>query len=141
MLHQAVLELERRQLQSETLSKLVGELEARGDVSPDVILSYRIAAAEIALGTKLNAIKPRLDHGWMTPSQIADRYIGLSLQTLGQVITGLGLRHDASRSKAVLNKARGHDKTVVSYLYSHEAVRAIDETLEMEGYRRTDTAA
>ena len=141
VLHQALLELERRRVDSEVLSKLVDELEERSDVSPDVLLSYRIAAAEIALGTKLNAVKPRLDHGWLTPTQIADRYLGLTLQTLGKVITGLGLRHDSSRSKAVLNKARGHEKTVVSYLYSPQAVREIDETLEQEGFRRVDSAA
>lgn len=141
VLQEAALELERRRVQAERLDRLVEELRESGEVDPQVVLTYQVAAAEVALGTKLHDIKPRLGHGWMAPAEIAERYLGLTLQALGKVITGLGLRSNAALSKAVLNKARGHDKTVVSYIYSPQAIVEIDQALVREGFRRVEGAA
>src|SRR5690606_16648211 len=132
------IELERRRWEYESLEGLCDALEAGGEVDGEVIWAYRVTAAEIALGGQLWQLKPTIEHGWLSPTQIAARHLGVTPQRVGQVITLLGLRDSKVHSKAVLNKAVGRDRTVVSHLYSPAAVGLIERELRSRGYRRVE---
>jgi hypothetical protein len=132
------IELERRRWEYEALEGLCDVLEAGHEVDVEVIWAYRVTAAEIALGGQLWQLKPSIEHGWLSPTQIAARHLGVSPQRVGQVITLLGLRDSKVHSKAVLNKAVGRDRAVVSHLYSPAAVGLIERELRSRGYRRVE---
>jgi hypothetical protein len=104
----------------------------------ELFWAYRVTAAEIALGGQLWQLKPTIEHGWLNPTQIAARHLGVSPQRVGQIITLLGLRDSKVHSKAVLNKAVGRDRAVVSHLYSPAAVGLIERELRSRGYRRVE---
>lgn len=123
------LELEKRQFQSLALEELIKLLEIEGNVDPKVLLAYRVASTEIALGIPLPDLRPRLDGMWVSPTQIAEKHAGISSWRVGRIITKLNLREDPKFSIAVLGKAQGHDGTVVCYLYNREAVTRIEEML------------
>jgi len=132
------VELERRRWGYESLDSLCDGLEAGGEVDPEVVWAYRVTAAEVALGGQLWQLKPTIEHGWVSPKQVAARHLGVTTQRVGQVITLLGLRESAVHSKAVLNKAVGRDRAVVSHLYSPAAVGLIERELRSRGYRRVE---
>jgi hypothetical protein len=132
------IELERRRWEYEALEGLCDVLEAGREVDVEVIWAYRVTAAELALGGQLWQLKPTIEHGWLSPTQIAARHLGVSPQRVGQVITLLGLRDSKVHSKAVLNKAVGRDRAVVSHLYSPAAVGLIERELRSRGYRRVE---
>lgn len=132
------IELERRRWEYEALEGLCDALETGREVDVEVIWAYRVTAAEIALGGQLWQLKPTIEHGWLSPTQIAGRHLGVTAQRVGQVITLLGLRDSKVHSKAVLNKAVGRDRAVVSHLYSPAAVGLIERELRSRGYRRVE---
>jgi len=132
------VELERRRWEYDALEGLCSALEASGEVDPEVIWTYRVVAAETVLGGELWQLKPSIEHGWLSPTQIARRHLGVSPQRVGQVISLLGLRDSKVHSKAVLNKAVGRDRAVVSHLYSPAAVGLIERELKSRGYRRVE---
>jgi hypothetical protein len=132
------IELERRRWEYEALEDLCAGLEAGGEVDAEVIWAYRVTAAELALGDQLWQLKPTIEHGWLNPTQIAARHLGVTPQRVGQIITLLGLRDSKVHSKAVLNKAVGRDRAVVSHLYSPAAVGLIERELRSRGYRRVE---
>jgi hypothetical protein len=132
------LELERRRWAFGVLDGLCEALERCGEVDAEVIWAYRVVAAEIALRGELWQLKPTIEHGWLSPKQIARRHLGVSSQRVGQVITLLGLRDSKFHSKAVLNKAAGRERAVVSHLYSPAAVGLIERELKSRGYRRVE---
>jgi hypothetical protein len=113
-------------------------LEQHGEVDNEVIWAYRVVAAEIALRGELWQLKPTIEHGWLSPKQIARRHLGVSVARVGQVISLLGLRDSKFHSKAVLNKVAGRDRAVVSHLYSPAAVGLIERELKSRGYRRVE---
>jgi prophage antirepressor-like protein len=123
-----------RQLKSSALKSLVKTLKHAGHVSEDIIVSYEIAAAEEATGQRFAALKPKTEDNWKSPSDIAAR-LGISSQRVGRTISELNLRgNHPGLSKAIVNKAKGHDRTVTSYLYSPEAVRRIENSLSENGW-------
>lgn len=132
------VELERRRWAYDSLERLCEGLEASAEVDAEVLWAYRVTAAEIALGDQLWQLKPVIEHGWLSPKQIATRHLGVTAQRVGQVITLLGLRESKVHSKAVLNKAVGRDRAVVSHLYSPAAVGLIERELRSRGYRRVE---
>lgn len=132
------LELERRRWAFGVLDGLCDALEQNGEVDTEVIWAYRVVAAEIALRGELWQLKPTIEHGWLSPKQIARRHLGVSGQRVGQVISLLGLRDSKFHSKAVLNKVAGRDRAVVSHLYSPAAVGLIERELKSRGYRRVE---
>lgn len=132
------IELERRRWEYQSLEGLCDALEAGGEVDVEVVWAYRVTAAEIALGGQLWQLKPPIEHGWLSPTQIAARHLGVSAQRVGQIISQLGLRDSKVHSKAILNKAIGRDRAVVSHLYSPAAVGLIERELRSRGYRRVE---
>jgi hypothetical protein len=132
------LELERRRWAFGVLDGLCEALEQQADIDAQVIHAYRVVAAEIALRGELWQLKPAIEHGWLSPKQIARRHLGVSSQRVGQVISLLGLRDSKFHSKAVLNKVAGRDRAVVSHLYSPAAVGLIERELKSRGYRRVE---
>jgi hypothetical protein len=132
------LELERRRWAFGVLDGLCEALERCGEVDAEVIWAYRVVAAEIAVRGELWQLKPTIEHGWLSPKQIARRHLGVSSQRVGQVISLLGLRDSKFHSKAVLNKAAGRERAVVSHLYSPAAVGLIERELKSRGYRRVE---
>jgi hypothetical protein len=132
------IDLERRRWEYAALDGLCDTLEAAAEVDGEVVWAYRVTATEIALGGQLWQLKPTIEHGWLSPTQIAARHLGVTAQRVGQVITLLGLRDSKVHSKAVLNKAIGRDRAVVSHLYSPAAVGLIERELKSRGYRRVE---
>lgn len=132
------LELERRRWAYGVIESMCEALERDGSIDADVIWAYRVVAAEIALDGELWQLKPSIEHGWLSPKQIARRHLGATSQRVGLVITQLGLRDSKVHCKAVLNKAVGRDQAVVSHLYSPAAVGLIERELRSRGYRRVE---
>lgn len=132
------LELERRRWEFETLDQLAERLELEGEVDDDVVWAYRVVAAEAALDGELWQLKPGIEHGWLSPTEIARRHLGVTPTRVGQVISLLGLRESRSHSKAVLNKAPGRERSVITHLYSPAAVGLIERELRSRGYRRVE---
>ena len=93
----------------------------------------------IMAGTPISGIREELDHGWSTPSQIAERWLGMTPMRVSNLIAHLGLKGSRAHSKAILNKARGHDRTVISYVHSPAAVALIERELRSRSYRRVDS--
>lgn len=118
--------LHERVFQVGTLRRALQAVREAGDVDPAILAAYEVFAAEIALGTSLPDLRPTIPAGWESPTRIARR-LGVSPQWIGRVISHLGLRGNLpGLSRPVLTRARGSDLTVVSYLYSPEAVRRIE---------------
>jgi hypothetical protein len=132
------LELERRRWEFETLDQLAERLELEGEVDDDVVWAYRVVAAEAALDGELWQLKPGIEHGWLSPTEIARRHLGVTPTRVGQVISLLGLRDSRAHSKAVLNKAPGRERSVITHLYSPAAVGLIERELRSRGYRRVE---
>ncbi|MCA9681654.1 MAG: hypothetical protein KC431_29595 [Myxococcales bacterium] len=132
------LDFERRRWEYDALDGLCELLDRSGDVDAEVTWAYRVVAAEIALDGDLWQLKPTIEHGWMSPTEIARRHLGVTPQRVGQVISLLGLRESKAHCKAVLNKAVGRDRTVVTHLYSPAAVGLIERELRSRGYRRVE---
>lgn len=128
------LELERRCFHAAVLERLVDRLEADGLGDVEDRLAHRVVASELALGGSLAEHAERLTHGWATPAQIAERWSELSPIRVGRVIADLGLK--GAHSRAVLTKARGHERTVISHVYSPSAVTLIERELASRGFRR-----
>lgn len=132
------IELERRRWEYEAIERLCDSLEAGHELDVEVIWAYRVTAAEAALGGQLWQLKPSIEHGWLSPTQIAARHLGVTPQRVGQIITLLGLRDSKVHSKAVLNKTVGRERAAVSHLYSPAAVGLIERELRSRGYRRVE---
>ncbi|NVB36372.1 hypothetical protein G6O69_00920 [Pseudenhygromyxa sp. WMMC2535] len=132
------LDFERRRWEYDALEGLCESVEREAEVDPEVVWAYRVVAAEVALDGSLWQLKPTIGHGWLSPTEIARRHLGVTPQRVGQVISLLGLRESKVHSKAVLNKAVGRDRTVVTHLYSPAAVGLIERELRSRGYRRVE---
>ena len=125
------LELEDRKWQASALSSLLDSLEG-GAIDPLVLDAYRVVAVEIATGRQLGALKPAAPEGvWMSPTEIAGD-LGSTAAMVGIVISALGLR-DGNHSRKVLGKAKGHDRTITTYIYDDEAFGLIREELIRRG--------
>ncbi len=132
------LDLERRRWEYDLLEGLCEALEDDGQVDAEVIWAYRVVAAEVALDGELWQLKPGIEHGWLRPTEIARRHLGVTPQRVGLVITLLGLRDSKAHCKAVVNKVAGRSRSVVSHLYSPAAVGLIERELRSRGYRRVE---
>ncbi|MFV8749918.1 hypothetical protein ACNOYE_05170 [Nannocystaceae bacterium ST9] len=132
------IELERRRWEFDTLDRLAERLELEGEVDVDVVWAYRVVAAEVALDGDLWQLKPTIEHGWLSPTEIARRHLGVTPARVGQVISLIGLRESRAHSKAVLNKAPGRERSVITHLYSPAAVGLIERELRSRGYRRVE---
>jgi DNA-binding transcriptional regulator YdaS (Cro superfamily) len=132
------IELERRRWEFDTLDRLAEQLELEGEVDGEVVWAYRVVAAEVALDGDLWQLKPTIEHGWLSPTEVARRHLGVTPARVGQVISLLGLRESRAHSKAVLNKAPGRERSVITHLYSPAAVGLIERELRSRGYRRVE---
>jgi hypothetical protein len=132
------LEFERRCFEAAVLERLLDRLEREGRVDDDRVVGFRVVASELALGARLSDFDASLAHGWATPTQIAARWHDMTALRVGRVIVALGLKGSRAHARAVLNKARGHDRTVVSHVYSPAAVALIERELRSRGHRRID---
>lgn len=122
----ARLALDDRKFRAVSLQRAVGTLHALGHIDDAIRAAYEVSACEIALGQELSELRPVVEDGWLSPTQIAER-LGVSKQKVGRVITGLGLRgNKPGLARAILNKAQGSNRTVVTYLYSPDAVVRIE---------------
>lgn len=116
-----------RKLKVATLHRTIDRFQASVELPGDVTAALEVTAAEIALGADLSAIKPEAER-WASPTQIAKRW-GLSVQKVGRVISSIGIRGDERYSKRVVNKARGHDRIVFTFVYNAAGEALIDEAL------------
>jgi hypothetical protein len=130
------LEFERRCFEAAVLERLLDRLEQNEAVDPELLAAHRVVASELALGAWLEDFEDELGHGWATPTQIAERWCGMTPMRVGKLIAELGLRGSRAHSRAYLNKARGHDRTVICHAYSPAAVGLIERELHSRGYRR-----
>ncbi len=109
-------------------------LHELGTIGDELRSTFEVVAAEIATGRNLAMLKPATEDDWQSPSEIASR-LGVTANRVGRTITALELRgNKPGLARAVLNKAKGHDKTVTSYLYSPVAVVLIEARLRSDGY-------
>jgi hypothetical protein len=132
------LEFERRCFEAAVLERLLDRLEREGLIDDERLVGFRVVASELALGARLSDFSATLAHGWATPTQIAARWHDLSPLRVGRLIVALGLKGSRAHARALLNKARGHDRTVVSYVYSPAAVALIERELRSRGHRRIE---
>jgi hypothetical protein len=130
------LEFERRCFEAAVLERLLDRLEQAGMIDPEQLASHRVVASELALGGWIEDYQGFLAHGWMTPTQIAERWVGMTPMRVGSLIVHLGLVGSRAHSRAYLNKARGHDRTVICHAYSPAAVALIERELRGRGYQR-----
>ena len=130
------LEFERRCFEAAVLERLLDRLEKAELIDAAALAAHRVVASELALGGRLDEFRELLAHGWSTPTQIAERWAGMSAMRVGKLIAHLGLKGSRAHSRAFLNKARGHDRTVISHVYSPAAVALIERELQCRGYRR-----
>ena len=134
------LEFERRCFEAAVLERLLERLEQAGLVDADLLIAHRVVASDLALGGRLEDFDELLAHGWSTPTQIAERWREMTPMRVGRVIAHLGLKGSRAHSRAFLDKARAHDRTVVSYVYSPCAVGLIERELRSRGHRRCEAA-
>ena len=79
-------------------------------------------------------LKPAVDDSWYSPTEIGHRF-GVSANRIGRTVGELGLRANLpGLSKAIINKAQGHNRTITTYLYSEKAIKQIEEHLLDHGY-------
>ena len=91
----------------------------------EALTTLNISAAEIIMGRDFSALKPRVDDGWMTPTQIGKRF-KVSAHMVGRAISALDLRGAIpGMSMPFLDQGKYSRKQVVAYRYSPEAVRRI----------------
>ena len=123
-----------RQYKERVLTSLVKRIRKSGRVADDILDSYDVCAAEDGLGRDLSNLKPRTEKDdWKSPTEIAVMY-GTSAQMVGRVVSDLGFRGNIDGiCRAIVNKAKGHQRTVTSYLYSPAAVEAIGKELAKRG--------
>jgi hypothetical protein len=132
------LEFERRCFEAAVLERLLDRLEREGSIDDERLVAFRVVSSELALGARLTDFSESLAHGWSTPTQIAERWQDTSPLRVGRMIAALGLKGSRAHARAVLNKARGHDRTVVSHVYSPAAVALIERELRSRGHRRIE---
>ncbi len=133
------LEFERRCFEAAVLQRLLDRLEREGLIDDERLVAFRVVASELALGARLSDFHESLAHGWSTPTQIAAHWHETSPLRVGRVIASLGLKGSRSHARALINKARGHDRTVVSHVYSPAAVALIERELRSRGHRRIES--
>jgi len=134
------LEFERRCFQAAVLERLLDRLEVAGRVDADQLVAHRVVASDIALGGHLDEFSEALSHGWSTSTRIAQSWCAMTPMRVGRLIAHLGLKGSRAHSRAVLNKARGHDRTVVTHIYSPAAVALIERELSSRGLSRCTCA-
>lgn len=127
-----------RKLKVATLHRTIDHYRSAVDLPADVATALEVTAAEIALGADLTAIKPQTER-WVSPTQIAKRW-GVSVQKVGRIISAVGIRGDERFSKRVVNKARGHDRVVFTFVYNDDGEALIDQALADEGRSPLDAA-
>jgi hypothetical protein len=130
------LEFERRCFEAAVLERLLDRLATAGLVAADLLEAHRVVASEIALGGWLEDYREPLTHGWSTPTQIAERWCGMTPMRVGKLIAHLGLKGSRAHSRAYLSKARGHERTVIGHVYSPAAVGLIERELRSRGFCR-----
>ena len=133
------LEFERRCFEAAVLERLLDRLDEAGMIDGDLLAAHRVVASEIALGGWLEDYQELLAHGWSTPTQIAERWCGMTPMRVGKLIAHLGLKGSRAHSRAFLDKARGSDRTVICHIYSPAAVGLIERELGSRGYLRCET--
>lgn len=121
------LDMREREVKAQALVTLVDSLPY---LSEDIRQAYRVKAAEELTGRDLAGLLPAAPAGpsWESPTAIGTR-MGVSANTVGKAITALGLRGAEGKSRKIVNKAKGHDRTVETWLYSPEAVAEIETYL------------
>lgn len=127
------LEFERRCFEAAVLGRLLDRLGEAGLVASDLLEAHRVVASEIALGGWLEDYREQLTHGWSTPTQIAERWCGMTSMRVGKLIAHLGLEGSRAHSRAYLSKARGHERTLIGHVYSPSAVALIERELRSRG--------
>ena len=127
-----------RKLKVATLHRTIDRYQGTVELPGEVAAALEITAAEIALGADLSAIKPDTER-WVSPTEIAKRW-GVSVQKVGRVISSLGLRGDERFSRRIVNKARGHDRIVFTFVYNAQGEALIDEALDGAGAPPKDAA-
>ncbi len=122
-------ELDRRKFESGALRQTVRALAEAEQIDAVTRLAYEVVAAEIALGRELPELRPVVSERWQSPTQIAQA-AGVSVQAVGRVISRLGLRGAEGLSRQVINKAKGSERTVFTYVYNDRAVAQIRAALD-----------
>lgn len=120
--------VEGRLEQAADVCSLLAEQDRKGALSPEVQTAYQVLAAELVMGTSLAALMPVVEDVWLSPTDIASM-CNVSVQRIGLTITALGLRGKEGLSRKILNKAKGHARTVESFLYNPAAVEVIEQAL------------
>jgi prophage antirepressor-like protein len=121
-------ELDCRKFESGVLRQTVRALHEAEQIDQVTRLAYEVVAAEIALGRELPELRPVVQDKWQSPTQIAQA-AGVSVQAVGRLISKLELRGAEGLSRQVINKARGSDRTVFTYVYNDRAAAQIQAAL------------
>lgn len=123
------LELEHKKLVAKSLQAVSKAL--REDGRNDVALVFDVKVAEMAAGQDFSFALPASKTAeWKSPTQIVNES-GRTMHEVSTAISRLGIRGDIDGvAKPVVNKARGHNREVTSFIYSPEAIVKILEEIE-----------
>jgi prophage antirepressor-like protein len=133
-LHLRERELDQRvaEYKRECLLYLVSSLKQRDAIAPDVADSYLVVATEVGTGMALSQLKPQVEETWRSPTEIASQ-LGTTVHKVGRAISQLGIRGNVEGvSRAIVNKAKGHERTVTSYIYAPSAIERIADVLDRD---------
>ncbi len=125
------LDLDERKFRAASLRQTGQTLRNLGRLDEDVYAACEVAATELAFGAELPVLKLETEP-WESPTSLAKRW-GITVQRVGRLITAAGVRGDEQFSKRVLNKARGHDRTVTTFVYNEAGVARIEQALRDSG--------
>lgn len=115
--------------QAAALCNFLANAERKGMLSPEVKTAYQLLVTQLALNTNLAPLMPVVEDVWLSPTEIAERF-SITPQRLGRLITALGIRGKEGFSRKIINKAKGHARSVESYLYCPRAVELLRQSLE-----------
>lgn len=125
------LEQKERQFKYKVLQSQIDTLRRSGHLGEDVIAAYQTSVVEELLDMDLDSLKPPMPEPYISPTEIAER-LGTTAHAVGRIISQLGIRGDQRYSKAIMNKARGHERTVCSYLYKPCVVEMVRDELNRQ---------
>jgi len=124
----AKLEENTRKSKALAVRKMIKQLKEMGEIEPDVFATYSVVATEIEVEQDFSELKPKSTAEWFSPTQIGELF-DFSANRIGRTVVELNIKGNPNYSKPIFNKARGHCRTVVSYLYNKEALKLIQNKL------------
>lgn len=120
--------LKLRRFRVDNLRRTVRMLHTLGKIDADVLATYEVLIAEMALERELPDLRPRASDGWASPGQIAGN-LEVNPHEIEVVLLRLGLRgYVPGLARPVLTKSPDA-QTALFYEYSPAAVQLIAQDL------------